>query len=163
MAEHVVEHVRLLEIVELRCGADEVAGREATLGEVIEEDVVRDQAGHRHHRPAGAGEQALVQLVELRNAGRDKRSTSRPSWKARPRGPGAAAAGGRTEIPDAVILGREPLPMLRDRPVRRRARRRGGSGGFGALGDEFFDQHGGLLKRKPRPECRTGWMKRALF
>ena len=49
MAEHVVEHVGFLDVVELLAGADEIARREATVGEVVVEDVVRDQHRHRHH------------------------------------------------------------------------------------------------------------------
>ncbi len=36
---------------------------------MVEEDVVRDEAGHGDDRPAGPREQFLVELVQLGNAG----------------------------------------------------------------------------------------------
>ena len=46
MAEDIVEHVRLLDIIEAVRGADEIAGRKAAVAEMLEEDVVGHQAGH---------------------------------------------------------------------------------------------------------------------
>lgn len=69
MAEHVVENVRLLQIVELIAPADEVARNETTIGEVIEEHVVGHEAGHRHNLPAGRLHQPFGQFLEIGNAG----------------------------------------------------------------------------------------------
>ena len=69
MAEHIVEHVRLLEVVDLVGRADEIARDEAAMGEMIEERLVGDQPGHRDHLPAGELHQPFGQRVEARDAG----------------------------------------------------------------------------------------------
>ena len=68
MAEHVVEDVRLLEIVEFVLGPDKSAGRKPPIGEVLEEHVVRDEAGNRHHAPARDRRKPVAQLREVGNA-----------------------------------------------------------------------------------------------
>ncbi|MEJ1970504.1 MAG: hypothetical protein WDN03_18030 [Rhizomicrobium sp.] len=68
MAEHVVEDIGLLQIVELAGAADELAGREAPVGEMVEEDLVRHQRRHRDDAPAGLPVQRLRQPLEVRNA-----------------------------------------------------------------------------------------------
>ena len=127
MAEHVVEDVRLLEIVELRALADEVAGREAAVAEMLEEDVVGDEPRHRHHRPAGAAEQPLVQLAELGHAGMAE-AQDLEALLERVHG----AAGERLllareqQVPDRMLLGAERLPILGHGPVGGGAGRRPG-------------------------------------
>ena len=111
MAEHVVEDVRLLEIVELRALADEVAGREAAVAEMLEEDVVGDEPRHRHHRPAGAAEQPLVQLAELGHA----RMTQAQDLEALLEGVDRAAGerlllAREQQVPDRMLLGAERAP-----------------------------------------------------
>ena len=69
MAEHVVEDVGLLQIVELVGPADEIAGDEAAVGEMIEEHLVGHQPRHRHHLPAGGLHQPLGQFLEIGDAG----------------------------------------------------------------------------------------------
>lgn len=69
MAEHVVKDVRLLQIVELVGPADELAGREPAVGQVLEEHIVRYEARHGHHRPAGQSLQLLVDAAEFRDPG----------------------------------------------------------------------------------------------
>ena len=59
MAENVVENVRLLKIVELFFRPDEGARREAAIGEMVEEHLIRHQFRHGHDTPAGQ----LFQLV----------------------------------------------------------------------------------------------------
>ncbi|MNT26389.1 hypothetical protein D3C72_1619600 [compost metagenome] len=68
MAEHVVEAVRLLQVVQLLGLAHPPAGREAAVGQVLEEHLVRHQAGHGDHLPAGGTHQGLVELAEVRHA-----------------------------------------------------------------------------------------------
>jgi hypothetical protein len=53
MAENIVEAVRLLQIVEAVGRADEIADREAPLGQQGEEGIVGHQPRHRHAAPAG--------------------------------------------------------------------------------------------------------------
>ena len=53
MPEHVVEDVRLLNIFQLLRLANEVASRKTAIGEVVEKDIVRDQAGNGDNPPAG--------------------------------------------------------------------------------------------------------------
>ena len=68
MAEDVVEHVRLLQIIELVRPADEVAGDEPAIGEMFVKHGVRHQAGHRHHLPAGRLHQPFAELFEIGDA-----------------------------------------------------------------------------------------------
>ncbi|MNR10298.1 hypothetical protein D3C85_1265430 [compost metagenome] len=68
MAEHIVEAVRLLEVVQLLGLAHPPAGREAPVGQVLEEHLVRHQARHGHHLPARGAHQRLVELVEFGHA-----------------------------------------------------------------------------------------------
>ena len=68
MAENVVEDVRLLEIVELRLGADEGAGREAAVCEMLEKGVVRNETGDGDDAPSGVGREPLAQLRKVGNA-----------------------------------------------------------------------------------------------
>ncbi|MCY1543124.1 hypothetical protein D9M68_789190 [compost metagenome] len=65
VAEHVVEHVGLFEVVQLVRLADEVARREAAVGQVVEEHVVGHQARHGHHLPAGARHQHLGEVAKV--------------------------------------------------------------------------------------------------
>jgi hypothetical protein len=48
--------------------ADEGAGREAAVGEMIEEHLVRHQLGDRHHSPAGEGHQPGAEFRHVGNA-----------------------------------------------------------------------------------------------
>ncbi len=68
MAEHVVEAVRLLQVIQLLGLAHPPAGREAPVGQMLEEDLVGHQARHRHHLPAGGGHQLVVQPGEVGHA-----------------------------------------------------------------------------------------------
>jgi hypothetical protein len=52
MTKNVVKNVRFLEIVQLFLRSDEGTGRKAPVGEVIKENVVGDEFGHRHDAPA---------------------------------------------------------------------------------------------------------------
>jgi hypothetical protein len=56
------------------------------------------------------------------------------------------------QVPHPVILGREALPMLRDRPVGRDAGRRRRTGLVGgAIGDELVGEHRVFSKKKTPP------------
>ena len=65
MAEDVVEYVRLLQIVELLRGSDEVAGGKAAVGEVGEEHVVWHEAWHGDHLPACHGAKFFGEFEEV--------------------------------------------------------------------------------------------------
>ncbi len=60
MAEHVVEDVGLLQIIELVAPADEIARDEAAVGEMLEEHLVGHQPGHGDHLPARRRHQPLL-------------------------------------------------------------------------------------------------------
>ena len=126
MAEDVVEDVRLLQIVEAGGGPDEIAGRELAPGQMCEEDFIGKLARNRDDRPSRAGEEALVQIVEIGDA----RSRQEQRVEALLEGGGGAAGElaalpGVENVPHPVILGCEALPALRDSPVLRRSRRTG--------------------------------------
>ncbi|MEI9992572.1 MAG: hypothetical protein WDM86_21390 [Rhizomicrobium sp.] len=67
MAEHVVEDVRLLDIVELVGAPDELAGGKAAVGEVVEEDLVGHQRRHGDDAPAGQLLKPVRQPLEIGN------------------------------------------------------------------------------------------------
>ena len=118
MAEHVVENVRLLEIIEARGRADEVAGREAAAAQMAEEDVVGNEAGHGHHSPAGSCEQPFVDLVEARDAWMRQAKHIEPAFEVADRPackPGLLAS--EEQVPDPVIVRREQVPPFGDGPV----------------------------------------------
>jgi hypothetical protein len=90
MAEDVVEDVGLLQVVELVGPADELAGREAPVRQVVEEDLVGHQAGHGHHLPAGGLHQHLAEGLEIGDAVGAMGRASRPLRKASQARPGSS-------------------------------------------------------------------------
>src|SRR5690606_5221866 len=70
VAEHIVEDVRLLQVVQLIRLADELARDEAAVGQVVEDDLVRHQPRHADHGPAGQGLKLGVDNLEIGNAAR---------------------------------------------------------------------------------------------
>ncbi len=118
MAEHVVEDIRLLEIVELVRLADEVAGREAAIGKMFEENIVRNEARNGDDAPAGAFTKLPVELAEIRNPGsrqlqdlerlveRLHRASAKQSLLAR-----------EQRVPYPMVFVGQLVPMLRDRPI----------------------------------------------
>src|SRR5258708_1515917 len=67
MAEDVVEDVGLLEVVELIALADELARREAPIGEMFEEHLVGNEARYRDDLPPGMLHQHVAQPSEVRD------------------------------------------------------------------------------------------------
>jgi len=118
MAEDIVEDVRLLQIVELVGLSDELARGEAAVGQVVEEHLVRDQARHRHHAPAGEPGQLDVDPREIRDA-RAVQVQRLQAFQERVAGP--AFEQGRLALieghPDLVLGRRIGLPALVDGPV----------------------------------------------
>ena len=87
-----------------------------------EEDFVGDEAGDRDDRPAGAGEQALVQLVEIGDAGMGEAQHVEAAEEIGDRPPlQRLGLAGEQQVPDRMLRGREPLPILRDGPIVARA------------------------------------------
>jgi hypothetical protein len=68
MTEDIVENVGFLQVVELILAADEAGRGKAPIGEVIEEHIVGDEAGHGNDAPARRTLQRLVQAAEIGNA-----------------------------------------------------------------------------------------------
>ena len=68
VAEEVVEHVGLDDVVELLRAAQPVGDREAAVREVREEGEVGDEAGHRDELPAGRAAELPRDPVEARDA-----------------------------------------------------------------------------------------------
>ncbi len=73
MAEHIVEHIGFLDIVQLRGLADELPGRKPAVRQMFEKNRIRHQRGHRHHAPSGELFQIVGELLEIGNAARTKR------------------------------------------------------------------------------------------
>ena len=125
VAEHVMEDVRLLQVVQLVWPTDEPAGGESPIGQVLEEDVVGDQPRNCHDAPAGqalqldidtgeVGYAAAVQVqgVQTAQEGRGGPILQQPCL--------AFIEGG----PDLMVLGAVVVPALVDGPIGRRALRR---------------------------------------
>ena len=93
MAEHVMEHIRLFEIIELIEAADELAGGEAAVGEMIEENFVGHQRGHGDDAPARELFQVVGQQLEIGDAVGDQLEACS---KARPEISGSQARPGNT-------------------------------------------------------------------
>jgi hypothetical protein len=68
MAEHVVEDVRLLQIVDLFRLPNKPPGDEGAVRQVAEEDIVWHEARHGDDPPSGKGLQPLGELVEVGDA-----------------------------------------------------------------------------------------------
>ena len=140
-----MEDVRLLQVVELVRATDEVARREAAVGQVVEEHVVRHQPRHGHHAPAGEGAQLLGQRLEVGDAGPVQIEGVQPLQE------GVAGAAGQhlrlplvERHPGGVLLGGVGVPPLRDGPVRSRMEGRGERGvAVGAHGARLSTRRGG--------------------
>ena len=68
MAEEIVEHVRLDQIVQLMLLAQPAGDREAAVRQMIEKHRVRNKARYGNDLPAGGGHQHLVGIIETGNA-----------------------------------------------------------------------------------------------
>ncbi len=115
MAEHVVEAVGRLEIVELVARADEIADRKNALRKHREEDLVGHQPRHRYRAPAGARRQDRVQPLDVGNAG------MREPEQVDPVEEGGNDARSQQfdlpreqQVPDRMIFVGERFPVLRD-------------------------------------------------
>ena len=119
MAEDVVEDVRLLDVVELVGLADELAGREAPVREMLEEDRVRHEAGHADHAPAGEHLQLLVQAIDVGDRVLAERERVEPVEKFVRGAPRQEFRLPPIErLPDGVLRGRVGRPILVDGIVR---------------------------------------------
>ena len=133
-------------------GAVEGAGGELAARQVTEEDLVRHQAGHCDHRPAGALEQARIELLEIGNAGVGEAQHVEPLLERTHRPPGEPRLlAGEEQVPDAVILSREVAPVLRDGPVVLLV----------PLG-EFGEHAWSPDMKNPARRVRTGWKRLGL-
>jgi hypothetical protein len=145
VAEHVVKDIRLLQIIELRALADEIAGGEAALAEMVEEDVLGDEARNGDHDPAGARAEPRVEVAKFGDARPIDPQHVQPFLE------GADVAAGKRlllpleeDVPDRMLLSGQRLPILGDGPVGRGAgrRMRRVAGGAVALGNRGgFVQH----------------------
>ena len=119
VAEHIVENVGLFQIIQFMRLADELAGRETAVRQVFEEHVVRNQAWHGHHLPAGTLGQHLGQLLEIGDlVGTDGQvlHAANEFVAGAPRQQPALTLVQR--LPDCVLLGGVVCPALVDGPVR---------------------------------------------
>ena len=119
MAEDIVENIRLLEIIKLVAPADEIAGDEAPVGEMVEEDIIRHQTGHRDDLPAGGIPQDPVELLEIGNA-RPRQLQYVDAVEKRLRCPSRQhlLLAREQDIPGFMVFRTIGLPVLVDRPVR---------------------------------------------
>jgi hypothetical protein len=145
VAEDVVEHVRLFQVVELLRLADELAGGEAAVRQMVEEHVIGNEAGNGDDLPAGVLRQHVAQAPEVRNlVGADGQCLhARDEFIA-----GAAGQELRLaleeRLPDAVLCGGVVVPALVDRPVGALGSP-GIAGGQAVLGGFLVLHHGLLL------------------
>src|SRR5260221_4249592 len=118
MAEDVVEAVGLVEVVELIALADELARREAPIGEMFEEHLVGNEARYRDNLPPGMLHQHFAQLSEVRDLVGADRQVAHPLHE--------LLAGAALEqlcltleqrLPDGMLVGSIFLPALIDGPV----------------------------------------------
>src|SRR5437588_3747038 len=81
MAADIVEDVGLLEVIELVAAPDEASRRKASAGEIAEEDIVGNQAGHCDKAPPGGALEHLAQPAEIGDPGRGNPERSQPVEK----------------------------------------------------------------------------------
>ena len=118
MAEHVVEHVGLFQVVELIGAPDELAGRKAALRQVFEKDLVRHQTGHRDDLPAGAWQQHIIQGTKVGDGVRLHRQAAHTVYKGGAGTPWQQRALTLEQrAPDRVLLRAVVGPALVYRPV----------------------------------------------
>ncbi len=115
MAEHVVEAVGRLEIVELLARADEIADREHPFAEHREEHVIGNKPGNRDRAPAGAWAQDRVQPVDVGHAGVRQLEQADPVEERRDHAASEQLDLAREQqVPHRMVVGGERLPILRD-------------------------------------------------
>ncbi len=125
MAEDVVEDVGFLEVIELFGRADKIARGKAPVREVVEEDIVGDEAGHRDDLPPRRRRQARIEFAIIGNARLFEAQHVDAAQKGFGRAAGQHLRLAREEaIPHRMFVGGEGVPILRNRPVGRGARRR---------------------------------------
>jgi len=125
MAEYVVKDVGFLQIVELRRRANKISRGKAPVRKMVEKDFVGDEARHRDHLPPRRGHQPRVELAIIGNA---RLFEAQHIDTAQKRVGGAARKHVRLAreqtIPHRMLVGGKGIPILRNRPVGRGARRR---------------------------------------
>src|SRR5260370_14551573 len=135
MAEDVVEDVGVLEVVELSALADELACREAPIGEMFEEHLVGNEARYRDDWPPGMLHRDVAQPSEVRDLVGADRQVAHPLQELL-----AGTAGEQLRLtleqrlPDGMLVGSIFLPALIDGPVGPL-----GPPGLAGLGSVFCD------------------------
>ncbi len=118
MAEHVVEHIGLLQIVDLVGPADEAPGDKAAVCKVLEEHFVRRKARHGDDAPAGQGGQLVGKFGEVGDAGPGEMEDVEAPQKGRDRAANQLLRLAREQaIPQRVLGVRICRPVLRNGPV----------------------------------------------
>ena len=116
MAEHVMEDVGLLQIIELFGPADEIACRKATVGKMIEKDIVGHQARHSNDLPARGVHQPGVEFAIVGNARTAELQNIDPAQEGARRAARQHCTLARKQpVPHRMLFGAEPVPVLRDR------------------------------------------------
>ena len=119
VTEHVMEDVRLLQIIEFGLGTNERPGGKASVGEMLEEGVVGNKPRDGDDAPAGQSRKPFAQIRKIRDAGARKLQLRLRFEKGL-----AGAAGqqfglpGEEPVPPIVLLGRVGGPILIDGPIR---------------------------------------------
>ena len=125
MTEDVVKDVGLLQVVELVGLAHEGPGREAAVGQVLEEHLVGDQAWRGDHGPAGQPLKLGIDRPKVGDAAAMQVQRIQPLQE------GVAGAAGQQggltlieRVPHPMLIGGVGVPVLVDGPVRACARGR---------------------------------------
>ena len=115
-----MEDVGLLQIIELFGAADEIACRKATVGKMIEKDIVGHQARHSNDLPARGVHQPGVEFAIVGNARTAELQNIDPAQEGARRAARQHCTLARKQpVPHRMLFGAEPVPVLRDRPVGR--------------------------------------------
>ncbi len=152
MAEHVVKHVRLLQIILLAWRADEAPGGKAAIGQMIEKQPVGHQPRHCHHLPPGRLHQSVGQRVETRDARLVHPQYVQPRHEFRHHPPRQHARLPLEQpVPHRMVGRAVAIPVLRNGPVLRGVR---GTveRGFGVRGFS----HGPSIANRAR-NCFSKW------
>ena len=119
-----MEDIGFLQIVDLVRPPDEVTRRKASAGKMFKKDGVRQEAGNGDDRPAGRRCQPGVEFTIVGYAGAGEAQHIKPAQEGVCRTAGEhLRLAGKEPVPHGVVVCAERVPILRDRPVRRRAGR----------------------------------------
>ncbi|KAH2808393.1 hypothetical protein KXV85_006017, partial [Aspergillus fumigatus] len=118
MAEDIMEDVGFFKIVDMSGRANEAPGDKAPIGEMIKEDLVGHEAGHRDHLPARGIHQSGVEFDKIGNPRFRQAQNVQPFEKGRSHTTGQKPRLALEQVvPHRMFVIAVTRPFLRDGPI----------------------------------------------